>query len=196
MTAAATPVDADEMRLTYERLGALARAPRNPKLHDADGLDASLRRFGYVAPMILNDGTGCLIAGHGRLDALLARKAAGESTPRRVRVADDGEWLVPVLHVRFDRDDEAEAYLIADNKLNSPLWDDEMLAEILSDVAATDLGLTGVGFTDDELAKLTADALGTGEDDAPPDDFREFDENVSTDFKCPRCNHQWSGKPR
>ena len=28
----------------------------------------------------------------------------------------------------------------------------------------------------------------------PPDDFREYGENIETDYQCPKCGFQWSGK--
>ena len=61
---------ADDLRVEYLDLEGLVRAPRNPKQHDLGVLQASLDRFGFVAPIILDERTGRLVAGHGRLDAL------------------------------------------------------------------------------------------------------------------------------
>ena len=60
-------------------------------------------RFGYVAPMILDERTGRLVAGHCRLESLKRAKSAGKAPPKRVRV-ENGDWLVPVVRgVAFTR---------------------------------------------------------------------------------------------
>lgn len=33
------------------------------------------------------------------------------------------------------------------------------------------------------------------EEFSAPDDFKEVDENIPTEFCCPKCNYKWSGKP-
>lgn len=43
---------------------------RNPKLHDLPRIAASIERFGFVAPLVMDATTGRLVAGHGRLEAL------------------------------------------------------------------------------------------------------------------------------
>ncbi len=29
-----------------------------------------------------------------------------------------------------------------------------------------------------------------------PSDFKEYDETIETEFKCPKCSYEWSGKPK
>src|SRR3972149_2702778 len=84
--------EADGVRIEYMPLSALVKAPRNPTRHRVDAIDASVRRFGFVSPLILDEATGRLVAGYGRLDALAAARAAGAPPPGRVR-AEAGEWL-------------------------------------------------------------------------------------------------------
>jgi len=141
-------------RVEYMDLAAIVRAPRNPKAHDLAALGASLDRFGFVAPLLVNERTGRLVAGGGRLDALQQRKAAGGPAPARIRVEGDA-WLVPVLRgVSFETDADAEAYLIADNRLSEVGgWDDAGLAAMLADLAAQD-GLAGTGYDQDDIDDL------------------------------------------
>ena len=73
-------------RIEFMDLEAIRRAPRNPKGHDLERIGGSFDRFGFVAPPMLDEATGRLVAGHGRLDALVARKRAGGQPPARVRV--------------------------------------------------------------------------------------------------------------
>ncbi len=75
----------------YMRLGDVQPAEVNPKGHDGS-IAESIGRFGFNDPLALDERTGRLVEGHGRLDELKARRARGESPPARVRVDDDGEW--------------------------------------------------------------------------------------------------------
>ena len=87
------------------------QAPRNPKRHDVAGVSASMDRFGFTIPVALDEHTGTVVAGHGRIEVLASIKAAGKPAPGRVQVRADGEWLVPVLRgLAFADPHEAEAY--------------------------------------------------------------------------------------
>lgn len=135
------------LRIEYRRLDDLAPARRNPKAHDTSGTVDSMRRHGFVAPVIVDDTTDTLVAGHGRLDALRTLRDAGDPPPQRVLVDADGMWLVPTVQgAGWDTDTEREAYLVADNQLvMAPGWDMPALATILAD--QRDHGsLAGIGF--------------------------------------------------
>lgn len=133
-------------------------APRNPKDHDIGAIMQSLVRFGFIAPAIRNETTGRIVAGHGRLEALEQLKRSGAQPPAGITVDDKGRWLMPVVGgVRFATDSEAEAYLIADNRLTMiGAWDDATLAEVLADLAG-DGDLAGTGFDGDDLDRLLED---------------------------------------
>jgi hypothetical protein len=47
-----------------------------------------------------------------------------------------------------------------------------------------------LGFDPDALADLLDLPQ---EDVAPPDDFKEVDENIETEHECPKCGYKWSG---
>jgi ParB-like chromosome segregation protein Spo0J len=148
-------------RLDWMPLGQLQPAKRNPKQHSSE-IGTSIGRFGYVEPIVLDERTGRIVAGHGRREALLAMRKRGEAPPAGVR-AEGEEWLVPVLRGWASRSDaEAEAYLLASNKLTEAGgWDNEQLAGLLKDLDAQD-ALDGVGFTDAELEALLGEVAGTG----------------------------------
>jgi DNA modification methylase len=155
----------------YVRLSKLQRAHRNPKAHDLGLIDRSMGRFGYVEPIAINEKTGRLVAGHGRLDALERRKAAGAEAPERILVDGDGEWCVPVLRgIRFESDADAEAYLLASNQITiAGGWLDDELAKVLGELAEQTSGLEGVGFEqediDELLSRIDADGGPLAEDD-------------------------------
>lgn len=123
------------------------RAPKNAKKHRLDELNASMRRFGYTAPPMINEATGTLVAGHGRLDTLMERRRSGQPPPDGV-FERDGKWLVPVIRgISFATDVEAVAYLMADNRLTEIGGNDwHLLREMATEVAATGEGLLGTGF--------------------------------------------------
>ncbi len=154
-----------ETRIDYVPLDEVRRWPRNPKGHDEAGLEASVERFGFVEPLILDERTGQLVAGHGRLAVLAAMGAAHKGPPAGIRVAADGRWCVPVVRgIAFANGREAEAYLLASNRLcEAGGWDEKALAEMLADVAREAPGLDGVGWTAGELERMQG-ALGGSND--------------------------------
>lgn len=145
-----------EYRVEYVPLSEIQRWPRNPKTHDEEGLDESLERFGFVNPLVLDEKTGRLVAGHGRLEALQRRKAAGKPPPARVAQRGE-EWLAPVLRgVSFADEREAEAYLLADNRITElGGWDMVALSDMLRPAKVEEaVSVAGTGFSDAEAARL------------------------------------------
>lgn len=149
----------DDLRLEYVTLDEVRRWPRNPKLHDDAALERSLKRYGFVAPLLLDERTQKLVAGHGRLAALESLRDAGEAPPARVRVDGKGRWLVPVVRgVSFTTAAEAEAYLLADNRLvEAGGWDQDLLREIVCDLDGAGMELDGLGWSESALDALLAD---------------------------------------
>ena len=146
-----------ERRIEYIALNQVQRARRNPKQHDETSIAASLTRFGLGELPLIDERTGLLVAGEGRINQLTAlRDADKHSPPDGVHLADDGDWLVPVISGWASADDtEAEAYLIASNRLSERGgWDGLGLAEMLS---ALDGELEGVGYSQDEFDALMRD---------------------------------------
>lgn len=123
-----------ERRLDYQALDTIEPATSNPKEHQIDDVRASIDRFGYVSPMIIDDRTGRLVVGHGRLESLKARRDAGETPPEGIQVDDSGRWLAPVIRGWASRSDaDAAAYLVADNHFTElGGWDYESLNKLLS----------------------------------------------------------------
>ncbi len=146
-------------RIEYVSIDDLPPWPRNPKLHDRDSTKQSLQRFGFTAPVLLDEGTGRLVAGHGRVEALQELRAEGAPPPARIR-ADGERWLVPVVRgLHFASQPEAEASLLADNRLvEKGGWDDDMLKTMLEELqqaSTEDVNvLAGLGWSDKEVASL------------------------------------------
>jgi hypothetical protein len=146
-------------------LNEIPRADRNPKAHDLALIRGSIETFGATIAGVLDERTGRLVAGHGRLAVLAEMRDAGASPPEGVQLA--GEvWQVPIVRGWSSRSDaEAEAYVVADNRTGEKGgWDDRLLAEVLDDIAddSPDL-LEATGYTGQELEDLL------GSFSAPPD---------------------------
>ena len=121
-------------------------------------IEASLREFGFVSPVII-DKDGNIIVGHARI---LAAKRAGFSE-------------VPVIRLRHLSPAQVRAYRIADNRLAElASWDEDILAVELKDLIKIDYDVELTGFEMPEIDLVIEHALapiGLGPaDDMPSDD--------------------------
>ena len=164
-------------RIEQMPLAEIAPAARNPKEHDDAGIRRSIERFGVAELVLLDERTGRLVAGHGRIKALadMEHDPRVATPPDGVVVAEDGSWTVPVVRGWASRSDaEAEAYLVASNRLTeNGGWDNRGLGELLEELAEQQL-LEVTGFSEEDLEKLLADATGdplAEEGDAEEDDL-------------------------
>jgi len=118
---------------------------RNPRTHSAAQvaqIAGSISAFGFNAPILVDSHSG-VIAGHGRL--LAARQL--------------GLDQVPVIVLDHLSEIQKRAYILADNKLAElGGYDDELLASQLAELRDDDVDLQMLGFSDDELRTLLADA--------------------------------------
>jgi DNA modification methylase len=141
------------------RLADLRRLPGNPKKHAEADVLMSVQRFGFADPIGIDERTGYISEGHGRLTVLERLKREGKGRPRFVDLAPDGEWLVPVLRgIAFADDNEAKAYVVAHNRTTElGGWDNAALAAMLQDVQKnTDAALHGTGFSAADLDRIVA----------------------------------------
>ena len=100
-----------------------ARNPRKIPQSAVDKVAASIKAFGFNVP-VLADQNGNLLAGHGRLLAA-----------RRLGLRD-----IPVIRLEHLTPEQARAFSIADNRLSEiSIWDDQLLGEVLRDLAAVEL---------------------------------------------------------
>ncbi|MGW4794659.1 hypothetical protein ACWEPC_19845 [Nonomuraea sp. NPDC004297] len=153
--------------IEYLPLPEIVRAVRNPKEHDIPTIRKSIEKFGCTIAGELDDRTGRLVAGHGRLLVLEQMQAEGKSPPEGVKVADDGVWLPPILRGWSSRSDaDAEAYLAANNSTSERGgWDRGLLADMLTDIGAADEELlTATGYDMADVENLVPADLG----EAPP----------------------------
>lgn len=143
----------DQLEIRYVPLSQVALWERNPKLHHLGDLAASIEHHGFKeSPRYeptLNDGTGGIVAGNGRIETLVALRNQRRPAPRGI-VEQDGEWLVPVTFgVDAESQEAAEAYGIDANNLTmsggdftpwdmARMWDRDAYAALLTELAQSD----------------------------------------------------------
>jgi DNA modification methylase len=158
-----------ERRLEYIPLSEIKPAKRNPKRHALSELGASFEQFGYVEPVVIDERTGLLVAGHGRREELLELRKAGETPPDGIQVRAD-EWLVPVLRGWASKtDDEAEAFLLTSNRLvELGAWYKDELAHVIADIQARgQIKLQSLGWAQAEIEAFVAAHEGTSGGPSP-----------------------------
>jgi ParB-like chromosome segregation protein Spo0J len=141
--------DEPEIAASWVAIDALAPWADNPRINDAavDKVAASIKRFGFGAPIVAREADGMVIAGHTRLKAARAL----------------GLDRVPVRYLDLDPAD-AKMLAISDNRVGEEAsWDGALLVAQLAALDADALALGPLGFDDDELAGLL-DALSVPED--------------------------------
>jgi len=143
-------------RIALTPLSRVLPAARNVKTHDMESIKGSIKRFGFADALVLDERTGRLVSGHGRLEALSELEKEGAEPPDGVEVA-GGEWCVPVQRGWASKNDtEAEAFLLAANKLvDAGGWDDAALIEVLKSLEEQDAA-EGLGWDANELEALLA----------------------------------------
>ncbi|HEV7265501.1 MAG TPA: ParB/Srx family N-terminal domain-containing protein [Falsiroseomonas sp.] len=145
------------LAITYQQLNALVPRTNNPRTHSKRQIAqiaASIRRFGFTNPVLVDDANG-IIAGHGRVAA----------------ARDLGMAEVPTLRLAEMSEADIRAYVIADNRLaENAGWDRQLLGLELQYLSELDIDLdvTITGFELPEIdiliGELSLAPAGEGKD--------------------------------
>ncbi len=134
-------------RVERRAVASLVPYARNSRTHSPEQVDqiaASIREWGWTVPVLVDENDG-LIAGHARV---MAAKQLGLAE-------------IPVMVAAGWSEAQRRAYVIADNKLAlNAGWDEALLKIELTELQALDFDLGITGFSLDEIATLTMDAVG------------------------------------
>lgn len=205
MTQAPEVAGALPRRTEYMRVDQMTEALENPKGHDGPRIRGAIERFGFLDQPVLDERTGRLVHGHGRLDQLRAMMDEGDDPPDGLTLDGDGNWLWPVTRGWSSRsDDEAHAVGVTLNRLSElGGWDDlPGLTSILDRANEMDPALLNIiGYTSQELDTLRAitdqqDGSGLGEDDE--DILRRTDQAAWPRITCqvpPDVHERWLAIP-
>ena len=132
-----------EIQIQYRPVGDLGLDPRNPRQHSqrqVDQIADSIREFGFITPVVIDD-TARVVVGHARV--LAAKKL---DMP-----------LIPVVEIKHLSKAQLKAFRIADNKLGQNAhWDERLLGESLLELKELDrdfdLSITGLTLPEIDLA--------------------------------------------
>ena len=100
--------------------------PLNPRLHpqkQRDLVHASLKRFGWVLPVVVNKNTGHVVDGHERIWQALAQ---GDDTP------------VPFIEIDVTENKEAELLAVLDRITSEATYDPDNLTALLAQIQTDD----------------------------------------------------------
>jgi DNA modification methylase len=144
--------------------------PANPRWigqEELDSLERSIRRFGFVAPILARREDHTVIGGHQRL---VAARRLGLTT-------------VPVTYLDLSIE-QARLLNLALNKISGS-WDEQLLARLLADLQASpDVDLSLSGFAEDEVRDLLR-SLETREKAERPESF-DLDAALEEATRAPR----------
>ena len=134
---------ATPLRIATVKIDDVRPHPRNPRQGDVGAIAASMERFGFYQPIVVQRSSGYILAGNHRWKAA---QALGRKT-------------IPVVYQDVG-DEEALAILVADNRTSDlASYDDRALAELLQEIAREEErgGLLGTGFDTEDVDRLLAD---------------------------------------
>lgn len=129
-----------ELTLKYTPLNEAKRWADNPKKHDIDLLIKSIQKHGFQSPPKFDYTLDGIVAGNGRIAALLRMQETNTPPPKGIIVR-DGEWLVPIVYGNdFPSVDQAIGYALDDNNITllggdftdtTVMWDVEQYMALL-----------------------------------------------------------------
>jgi hypothetical protein len=175
---------------------------RNPKRHDIGALVESIWTYGFQDPSKYDAALEAIVYGNGRIQAVQAGQREGRQPPRGVALLPDGRWAVPVVFGNdLDSRAAAEAFAVDHNNLTlaggdftahdiARLWDGQAYLALLAEFAVA--GQMPVTVDGDDLDALLAQV----QEAEAPEEFGAYDEDLATEYCCPKCGYEWSGKPK
>ena len=166
----------DSLQQHLVEVGDVKPHPDNPRDGDIGAIAESVQAHGHYRPIGVSR-DDVILAGNHTWQAIVQLGWTHVAITR-----------VPVTH----QSPQARRIMLADNRTaERASYDQQVLARVLQELADEDGGLDGTGWDGDDLDKMLA-AL--AEPDAP-DAFPSVDDDLETDYRCPKCGYEWSGSP-
>ena len=178
------------MQVEEVKISDIENHPNNPKVHNDNQIrliEKSIKKFGYTNPVILS-ADGIILAGHARVKAAIQM----------------GQDTIPCIRTKLTGK-EADAYLIADNRLTElAQYDRDILSDLLSDLPKDLADITGFDqvqieslLNGNEIQEAERFVDG-GYNDSGNMDVDQFLTDEDKPLKkpklitCPRCGEQFA----
>lgn len=154
------------LKIEYVPTESLKPYANNAKIHTAEQIEQikkSIREFSFNDPIaVWKDNE--IIEGHGRI----------------IAATELGIETVPVIRLDGLSDEQRKAYMLVHNKLTMNTdFDFDLLGIELDNIVNIDM--SDFGFEEIE-SQVLQDV---------PEEFKEYDENIETKNKCPKCGYEW-----
>ncbi len=146
----------------------LAANPRNYRIHpkrQQDVLSGAIDDVGYIRSVTVNKRTGYVLDGHLRVSLAIS----------------SGQQSIPVEYVDLSEEEEAEALAILDPIAGMAATDREQLGALMADIE----------HADQAVAEMLGEMYDIGAMPSPPDAFKDYDEDLETEHKCPKCGYEF-----
>src|SRR5262252_7133337 len=133
------------------------RNARTHKPRQVQQVAASVREFGWITPIVVDE-DGVVLAGHARLQAAALLGLAA----------------VPTIQVKHLTPERKRAFVLADNRLAEPAgWDEEVLKVELGELFSLDLdfNIEVTGFDTVDLDRLDRTPVEAKKEVVPPVDL-------------------------
>jgi len=146
--------------------------PKNHRKHpqaQRDVVRDSIAELGFVKSVLVNKTTGYIIDGHERVWQALDAKETNPGV------------TIDVEYVELSEAEEAKALAILDASTGMAEVDAGKLEELLAEVSTDSEAISQM------LKELQVEIV------IPPEDFKDYDEDIETDHECPKCGYKFSG---
>lgn len=150
--------------------------------HEKDAIVRSIADYGFSGELIIvNPWNDKIVGGHGRVEVCWERGYRGK---------------LPVIYLTLESEPEHRRAMLRFNKarghqdIEKERQEIQTLLEIF-DASAVQKDMAMMDSEMADLLKLVDDA-----EKEAPESFDEYDENIDTEYCCPKCNYTWSGKPK
>jgi hypothetical protein len=149
--------------------------------YQQEAIAASIRDYGFTSePIVVNQWNNKIVSGHGRVEVCWNHGYRGE---------------LPVIYLNLESEEEHRNAMLRFNKARGqqdPIAEHREVMALL-DVYGQEAVMINLAMRQEDIDQLLGLA---GDKVLAPDGFDEYDENLETQYCCPKCGYNWSGKPK
>ena len=167
-------------------LADLTPDPKNARKHtprNVGMIEQSLHEVGAARSIVIDE-NGVVLAGNATIEG------AAAAGIEKVQVVDaDGQTIIAVRRSGLSSEQKTKLALFDNRAAELATWDPVVLQQQHIPL--------GAFWTEEEFKQELAKVVTPLEQEVtPPVDFGSYDETIDTQYQCPKCHFEWSGKPK